>query len=156
MVLVLQLPARTISLCLMSEHGQQTEKRRINVVGAVIIRDGLILCARRSNQMSLPGMWEFPGGKVEAGERVREALTRELAEDLGIAVDAAAVTPVAFAAEPLADGELLLLLFLCRQWRGEPVAHEASELAWLAPDALLRLSMPPADVALARQIAALV
>lgn len=126
------------------------------VAAALVDADRRILMQRRPPGKAHAGLWEFPGGKVEAGERVREALTRELAEELGIAVDAAAVTPVAFAAEPLADGELLLLLFLCRQWRGEPVAHEASELAWLAPDALLRLSMPPADVALARQIAALV
>ena len=126
------------------------------VAAALVDADRRILMQRRPPGKAHAGLWEFPGGKIEPGERARDALVRELAEELGIAVDADTAEPLAFAAEPLADGELLLLLFRCGDWDGQPVAHEASELAWVAPDALLDMPMPPADVALARQLIALI
>ena len=143
MVLVLQLPARAISLCLMSEHGQQTEKRRINVVGAVIIRDGLILCARRSNRMSLPGMWEFPGGKIEVGESPQEALRRELQEELQC--DAQVGDQLEVTTHEYDFGIVTLTTFYCQLLNGEPLLTEHSAIRWMPPSDLGSVEWAPAD-----------
>jgi 8-oxo-dGTP diphosphatase len=94
------------------------------------------------------GLWEFPGGKIEPGESLKEALIRELAEELGIAVDADDLVEASFSVTPSERQELLLLLFACRHWAGEPRPLFASELAWVSLDALDRYAMPPADVPL--------
>lgn len=127
------------------------------VAAALIDAQRRLLMQRRPADKAHGGLWEFPGGKIEPGERARDALARELAEELGIVVAPSALAPLAFAAEPLPDGgELILLLFACRAWAGVPEPREASELRWVAVDALQGLPMPPADIVLARLIAALV
>lgn len=91
------------------------------------------------------GLWEFPGGKVEPGERPEDALVRELAEELGIDVATSCLAPLTFASHGYDGFHLLMPLFLCRQWEGEVEAKEGQELAWVRPNRLSRYDMPPAD-----------
>jgi 8-oxo-dGTP diphosphatase len=107
--------------------------------------DGRILIAKRPPGRSLAGLWEFPGGKVEQGESPEHALVRELAEELGIDIAAADLAPLTFASHGYPDFHLLMPLFLCKSWRGEPVPHEGQELAWVKPTELAAYAMPPAD-----------
>jgi 8-oxo-dGTP diphosphatase len=118
------------------------------VAAALIAGDGRVLLQRRAEGRAMAGLWEFPGGKVEPGEAPEGALVRELAEELGIKVDPAALTAAAFASAPLGERHLLLLLYVCRDWIGEPSALDAAELAWVAPADMGVLAMPPADVPL--------
>lgn len=107
--------------------------------------DRRILLQQRAPGRAMAGLWEFPGGKVEDGERPDSALARELEEELGIAVEAAALSPAAFASADNAGRHMLLLLYLCREWRGEPRPLDAAALKWVRPDEMAGLSMPPAD-----------
>jgi 8-oxo-dGTP diphosphatase len=112
---------------------------------ALINESGAILLQKRPEDKAMGGLWEFPGGKVEAGEAPVLALTRELKEELGIDVDAKDLLPCTFASEPLGPRELLLLLYTCRIWRGEPQALESPEMAWVMPADMHAFPMPPAD-----------
>lgn len=116
------------------------------VAVALIDQAGRVLVQQRPTGKQMAGLWEFPGGKVEAGETPEVALVREVAEELGITVAGGALLPLTFASEPLADRHLLLLLYVCRDWSGEPQALDAAALAWHAPSDLRGLAMPPADV----------
>lgn len=115
------------------------------VAAALADGEGRILLQRRSPGRAMAGLWEFPGGKVEEGERPEAALARELGEELGIEVDVAALAPAAFASADNSGRHMLLLLYLCREWRGEPSALDAAELAWVRPADMAALPMPPAD-----------
>ena len=118
------------------------------VAVALVDEDGRVLVQQRPPGKPMAGLWEFPGGKVEAGELPEAALIRELAEELGIAIDARALAPAAFASERLGGRHLLLLLYVAREWEGAPEPHHASALQWVRPDELRSLAMPPADVPL--------
>jgi len=119
------------------------------VVAAALVRgDGRVLLQQRPAGKAMAGLWEFPGGKVEPGERPEAALVRELAEELGISVAQEALAPAAFASAELGERHLLLLLYLCRAWEGEPRALDAAGLAWVRPAEMRALPMPPADVPL--------
>jgi 8-oxo-dGTP diphosphatase len=115
------------------------------VAAALIDAEGRVLVQQRPPGKMMAGLWEFPGGKLEAGETPEAALVRELREELGIVVAATSLVPAAFASEPLAGRHLLLLLYLCRDWTGEPKALDAVALQWVDIAGLRTLAMPPAD-----------
>lgn len=118
------------------------------VAAALIDADGRVLLQKRAPGRAMAGLWEFPGGKVEEGELPEAALVRELAEELGIAVDGGDLVPISFASHPNGDRHMLLLLYTCRRWTGDPRALDASALDWVRPGDMYRLPMPPADVPL--------
>ncbi len=93
----------------------------------------------------MSGLWEFPGGKIEPGERPEDALIRELAEELGIDVTESCLAPMTFASHAYDDFHLLMPLYVCRQWDGEVEAREGQELVWVRPNRLSGYEMPPAD-----------
>ena len=115
---------------------------------ALINEDGALLIARRPAGRSLAGLWEFPGGKVEAGEEPEDALVRELREELGIEVTKTDLAPLTFASHAYPDFHLLMPVYLCRRWQGRLTAHEGQELLWVRPDTLHLYDMPPADAPL--------
>lgn len=123
------------------------------VAAALVDGEGRVLLQRRPPGKQMADLWEFPGGKIEAGEAPEAALARELAEELGITVGIDAMVPVSFASAALAERHLLLLLYLVYDWQGDPRALEASALAWVRPADMDGMAMPPADVPL---VAALV
>lgn len=105
-----------------------------------------VLMQCRPAGKSMAGLWEFPGGKIEPRETPEAGLCRELHEELGIAVDPAALVPLAFNTAQVEGRPLLLLLYRCTAWRGEPRPLHAEALQWVAPAALAGLAMPPADL----------
>ena len=112
---------------------------------ALVDADGRVLVQQRPEGKSMAGLWEFPGGKIEPGETPEAALIRELQEELGIETQTACLAPAAFASEALGDKHLVLLLYICRKWKGIPQAIEAQALKWVRPVELHNLAMPPAD-----------
>ena len=112
---------------------------------ALIDADGRVLLAQRPEGKSMAGLWEFPGGKVEAGERPEDTLIRELHEELGIVVREACLAPLAFASHSYPDFHLLMPLYVCRRWEGTVEAKEGQALTWVRPNRLRDYKMPPAD-----------
>lgn len=115
------------------------------VAVALIDVDGRVLIAKRPQGKSLAGLWEFPGGKVEPGERPEAALIRELREELGIEVSESCLAPFVFASHAYDSFHLLMPLYLCRRWDGVVAAREHDALAWVKPVKLSAYPMPPAD-----------
>jgi 8-oxo-dGTP diphosphatase len=115
---------------------------------ALIDADGRVLIAQRPPGKPMAGLWEFPGGKVDPGERPEDALIRELEEELGIAVKEACLAPLTFASHTYEDFHLLMPLYVCRRWEGIVSAREGQTLAWVRPNRLKEYPMPPADVPL--------
>ena len=115
---------------------------------ALIDADGRVLIAERPAGRSMAGLWEFPGGKVEAGERPEETLIRELKEELAISVEEACLAPLTFASHAYPEFHLLMPLFVCRRWEGIVTAQEEQKLAWVRPNRLRNYAMPPADLPL--------
>ncbi|MEP7350559.1 MAG: (deoxy)nucleoside triphosphate pyrophosphohydrolase [Sphingorhabdus sp.] len=115
------------------------------VAAALTNQVGEILLQKRPDDRPMAGLWEFPGGKVEAGESPESALVRELEEELGVVVDPSDLHPFAFASEPLDSRQLLLLLYICDRWQGDPMPLESPEIRWLKPADMHILPMPPAD-----------
>lgn len=127
----------------------------LNVVAAALVdRQSRILMHRRRHDSVHGGLWEFPGGKVERGEVSEIALIRELREELGIAVAASDLEETGAASGRTADGSrgLVIRLYTCRRWAGEPVCLEGEEMDWFAPDELPGLAMPPLDYPLAEAL----
>lgn len=120
---------------------------RIVLVSAVALvdPDGRVLLAQRPEGKSMAGLWEFPGGKVEAGESPEVSLIRELEEELGIIVKEACLAPLTFASHRYEDFHLLMPLYVCRRWEGNIRGREGQALKWVRPNRLRDFPMPPAD-----------
>lgn len=112
---------------------------------ALVDADGRILLAQRPAGKSMAGLWEFPGGKVEPGERPEETLIRELHEELGIEVKEACLAPLTFASHGYENFHLLMPLWVCRRWSGTVVGREGQALRWVRAHRLREFEMPPAD-----------
>ena len=123
-------------------------KRVLVSAVALIDADGRILLAKRPEGKSLAGLWEFPGGKVEEGERPEQALIRELKEELGIDVEQSCLAPLTFASHAYEDFHLLMPLYVCRRWKGLAQGLEGQELKWVRAKDLRNYPMPPADLPL--------
>jgi 8-oxo-dGTP diphosphatase len=119
---------------------------------ALIDADERVLLAQRPPGRPMAGLWEFPGGKVEAGERPEQTLVRELKEELGITVEEPCLAPVAFASHGYPDFHLLMPLYACRRWKGIVAAQEGQNLTWVKPGRLRDYEMPPADKPLISQL----
>ena len=115
---------------------------------ALIDVDGRVLLAQRPKGKSMAGLWEFPGGKVEAGETPEAALIRELGEELGIQTHQSCLAPLTFASHAYDDFHLLMPLFACRRWQGIVTPREGQELAWVRARDLSQYPMPAADIPL--------
>ena len=126
------------------------------MAGALVRADGRFLLHQRHLASAHGGLWEFPGGKIEGGESPERALARELGEELGIALECTALNPVGFAASPQdsATGQrpILIVLYACREWSGDPQCLEGEAIGWFAPDEIAGLAMPPLDVPLAARL----
>ena len=115
---------------------------------ALIDPDGRVLIAQRPPGKAMSGLWEFPGGKVEPGERPEETVIRELCEELGITVKEPCLAPFTFTSHTYPDFQLLMPLYVCRRWEGSVTALEHSALKWVRPRDLSQYPMPPADLPL--------
>jgi 8-oxo-dGTP diphosphatase len=122
------------------------------VAAALVDPDGRVLIAQRPPGKAMAGLWEFPGGKLEAGETPEGALIRELKEELGIAVKEACLAPFTFASHGYGDFQLLMPLYVCRRWEGTPSPREHKMLKWIRPRDLIldpaAFPMPAADLPL--------
>jgi 8-oxo-dGTP diphosphatase len=122
---------------------------------ALIDADPRLLLAQRPERTPLAGWWEFPGGKVEPGERPEATLIRELHEEIGITVSEACLAPITFASHATDDFHLLMPLYVCRRWEGSVAAREGQALKWVRPNRLRDYPMPPADAPLVAHLTAL-
>ena len=118
------------------------------VAVALVDPDGRVLIAQRPEGKSMAGLWEFPGGKVEAGETPESALIRELAEELGITVKEPCLAPFTFASHAYETVHLLMPLYVCRRWEGTPMPRHHAALKWVRPNQMWDYPMPAADLPL--------
>ena len=134
----------------MLARGAQLKNIPTLVVVAAALADpqGRVLLQQRAPGRAMAGLWEFPGGKVEAGETPEATLIRESEEELGIVVREACLAPLTFASHRYPDFHLLMPLYVCRRWDGTVTAKEGQGLAWVRPNRLREYPMPPADVPL--------
>lgn len=121
----------------------------VYVAAAVLVdRDGRVLLAQRPEGKALAGMWEFPGGKIDAGETPEAALVREMHEELAIDTRTSCLAPLTFVSHSYETFHLVMSVFVCRIWKGIPAAQEGQKLAWVFPKDFDRYPMPPADIPL--------
>ena len=122
---------------------------------ALVDADGRVLLAQRPAGKSMAGLWEFPGGKIESGEKPEDSLIRELKEELGIVVKEACLAPLTFASHAYRDFHLLMPLYVCRRWEGAVTPLEGQAIAWVRPNKLRDYPMPAADEPLVAHLMAL-
>ena len=112
---------------------------------ALINSDNQILIAQRPKEKHLSGLWEFPGGKVEKNESPENTLIRELKEELNVNINQKCVAPLTFSEFNYKEFNLLLLLYVCRRWDGDPESMENNPIKWVKSNKLREYKMPPAD-----------
>lgn len=129
-----------------AEGAQRPSRPLLVVVACALVDpDGRVLVQERPPGRPLAGLWEFPGGKLKPGEGLVACLVRELREELGIGVEPACLAPLTFASHGYDAFELLMPLWVCRRWKGEPEGREGQRLRWVRPRILRDLPMPEAD-----------
>jgi 8-oxo-dGTP diphosphatase len=112
---------------------------------ALVDSDGRVLLTQRPEGKAMAGLWEFPGGKIEAGELPEEAVIREAREELGIDIHKSCLAPLTFASHGYEAFHLLMPLYVCRVWQGTVRGREGQAMVWVRPNEMGRYSMPPAD-----------
>lgn len=128
----------------------------LTVVAAALVDDrSRVFVQQRPADKAMAGLWEFPGGKVEPGEAPEAALIRELREELLIETDTACLAPATFSTGMIGERPLLLLLYVCRKWRGMISPQEAPHSLWVSTREMFALEMPPADKPLVAMLDAL-
>ncbi len=126
--------------------GEDTARRVVLVAACALVdTKGRVLITRRPAGKPLAGLWELPGGKVEADETPERALIRELREELGVAVEPEGLSPLTFVSYAYPEFHLLMPVYLCRRWLGDMAANEGQAICWVRPEALSDYAMPPAD-----------
>ncbi len=140
--------------CLQAKDRRAAGPLPIVLVAAVALvdPDGRVLMAQRPPGKRMAGLWEFPGGKVDAGETPEAAVVREVREELAVDITESCLAPFTFASHAYDDFRLLMPLYLCRVWKGTPRPLEGQTLKWVRPLAMASLPMPPADVPLVAMI----
>jgi len=128
--------------------GNDMKKTVLVAAVALFDEDGRVLLAQRPEGKSMAGLWEFPGGKMEAGETPEATLKREMREELGINICDNCAAPLTFVSHAYADFHLLMMLYVCRKWDGIPTPLEGQKLTWKFPKEMAALPMPPADLPL--------
>ena len=126
---------------------QIIDPKNIKIVVSIALINNYdqVLIAKRPNNKHLAGFWEFPGGKVEKDETPENALIREVKEELNVDINNKCIAPLSFSEFDYKNFHLLLLLYICRRWEGEPLPMEENELKWVKPSMLRKYKMPPAD-----------
>jgi 8-oxo-dGTP diphosphatase len=132
----------------MCEHCNPRKQLILVAACALVDGDGRVLIQQRPEGKDLGGYWEFPGGKIEAGETPEQSLIRELHEELGIDVSAACLAPLTFTSHGYAEFHLLMPLYVCRRWNGIATPKEGQLLKWVRPRDFADYKMPPADLPL--------
>ena len=124
-----------------------TDHKNLKIVVSIALINDVneILLSKRPKNKHLSGYWEFPGGKVETNEAPEKALIREIKEELNIDINNKCIAPLSFSEFDYKEFQLLLLLYVCRRWEGEPMSMENNELKWVKPNLLRKYKMPPAD-----------
>mgnify|MGYP001402195138 CR=1 FL=1 len=124
-----------------------TDHKNLKIVVSIALINDIneILLSKRPKNKHLSGYWEFPGGKVETNEAPEKALIREIKEELNIDINNKCIAPLSFSEFDYEEFRLLLLLYICRKWEGEPMSMENNELQWVKPNLLRNYKMPPAD-----------
>jgi 8-oxo-dGTP diphosphatase len=137
---------------------QKISTTTLVVAAALIGADGRVLLQKRRADRQHGGLWEFPGGKIEPGESPESAAIREISEELGLTLAQSALCPLGFASGAADSGSppgtVVILLYTCRAWAGQPECRDADALEWYEPAALAGLPMPPLDIPLAATLVA--
>ncbi|MDC0093046.1 8-oxo-dGTP diphosphatase MutT [Alphaproteobacteria bacterium] len=124
-----------------------TDHKKLQLVVSIALIDSnnKILISKRPNKKHLSGFWEFPGGKVEKNETPENAIIREVKEELNVDINNKCIAPLSFSEFDYKKFQLLLLLYVCRRWEGEPQSMEKNEIKWVEANMLRQFKMPPAD-----------
>ena len=124
-----------------------TDHKNLKIVVSIVLINEVneILLSKRPKNKHLEGYWEFPGGKIETNESPEKALIREIKEELNIDINNKCIAPLSFSEFDYKEFQLLLLLYVCRRWEGNPIPMEDNELKWVKPNMLRKYKMPPAD-----------
>ena len=121
-------------------------KRTIVTLIGLINSENHVLISKRAKGLEFGGFWEFPGGKVEKGESLIDALLREIKEELGLTLNSSCISPLTFSVDETKVNETLLFLYICRKWEGYPKSLVGQELKWIKPLDLSQYTMPPANI----------